>query len=386
MLNAFAQWKDRPADERFWTLDELLETTRRFHYDAVEAEVEVSDLRVGEQADDLVLASVESDTVAGFTHYSFGQLCQTAAAPARYIRTLPNELAARNVNHGLEQAAAAERTPRHLLLRQNGGLRAHAILSPHYGRLWNDNIVERLVDFQDQGWRIPPARPAGSDPRARPATDADVLDAMSGGTLSVKVGDMIAPAGIYASDRDMFCFMISEKAVEVEGIPPLFRGFFVSNSEVGDRSFRVTCFLFNHVCGNHIVWGAQDVVEVRVMHTGDEQTVARKAFGKMRGQLEAYMHRGTDADVLDIVRARDTKIGDSREDTVQAVAAKTKLPAGKVEAAYQIAEDHPEDGHNGADTVWGMVQGVTRLSQQSGYANERDRLDRVAGKLPRIKF
>ena len=52
------------------------------------------------------------------------------------------------------------------------------------------------------------------DPAARPATEADVLeDRDGGGGLSINISDMIAPAGLYASDRDMFAFLINERGV-----------------------------------------------------------------------------------------------------------------------------------------------------------------------------
>jgi hypothetical protein len=74
-------------------------------------------------------------------------------------------------------------------------------------------VTERLSELPETGWRVPPARLAqGDDRQARPATASDVLDDREGGGgLSINLGDMIAPAGLYASDRDMFVFMVNEK-------------------------------------------------------------------------------------------------------------------------------------------------------------------------------
>jgi hypothetical protein len=38
------------------------------------------------------------------------------------------------------------------------------------------------------------------------------------------------------------------------------------------------------------------------------------------------------------------------------------------------------------NTVWGMVQGVTRYSQSLPHADKRTELDRAAGKLMQIEF
>ena len=50
---------------------------------------------------------------------------------------------------------------------------------------------------------------------------------------------MIAPAGIYASDHDMFAFLVNEEYRIDDGSDGgLARGFFVQNSEVGPRPSR----------------------------------------------------------------------------------------------------------------------------------------------------
>jgi len=56
------------------------------------------------------------------------------------------------------------------------------------------------------GWRVPPAHPLFADqPGVRLASEADVLWP-DGFELSVRVGDAIAPAGLYLGDRSLFAF------------------------------------------------------------------------------------------------------------------------------------------------------------------------------------
>ena len=45
------------------------------------------------------------------------------------------------------------------------------------------------------------------------------------------------------------------------------RGFFVWNSEVGKTTLGAGFFLFDYVCCNRIIWGADQYTEVRIRHT-----------------------------------------------------------------------------------------------------------------------
>ena len=78
------------------------------------------------------------------------------------------------------------------------------------------------------------ARPVfPNQPGTRPATEADVLQAVTFG-ISAKLGDPIAPAGLYLGDRSLFAFLIHEdRRIEDGTDAGLLRGFLVWNSEVG---------------------------------------------------------------------------------------------------------------------------------------------------------
>lgn len=100
--------------------------------------------------------------------------------------------------------------------------------------------------------------------------DADVADALSeaieGSSWHAPLAYGGEPAGLYASDRDMFVFLVSdENPVEIANAR-LGRGFFCWNSETGAPTFGLTTFLYNYVCGNHIVWEAEQVQELRIIH------------------------------------------------------------------------------------------------------------------------
>src|SRR4051794_1680780 len=133
---------------------------------------------------------------------------------------------------------------------------------------------------------VPPARPFRDDPRARPATPADIVPGQDAFGLAVKVGDIIAPAGCYASDRDAFIFMVNpERVIDVDGSGGLMRGFFLYNSEVGAGAFRVQAFYLEAVCSNHICWGAKGLHTFRLVHKGDNFRDFGHRLSRELGQL-----------------------------------------------------------------------------------------------------
>jgi hypothetical protein len=371
---ASRQWAERPADQRFWTLEELLQQTREYAEESAVEPVQLSRCEVVPIGDDLVL---ETDTgyVAEFQNYSFGQLCTTVAAPTSYLRELPAQLAADNLNHGLTRVGGQQ----HILLHQNGGTHLRCITSKDYARIWNYEVAELALALQEQeGWRTPPARPCGiSNVPTRTATKADILRKSAHPSLGIRVGDTISPAGLYASDRDCFIFQINEDvSIEVDG-ETMFRGVFWSNSEVGDAKWRGTFFLYDSVCGNHIVWGAKVVADIQIVHKGN----AREAYAAaMAGALE-LMEASASDDVQRIKMAKALQLGGTRDEVVTKVfRMPLQLSRTDCESAYVLAERHSEEHGNNPNSAWGYAAGLTRLSQGQ-YADRRNMLDRAAGRI-----
>lgn len=389
IMKASNQWADRPEDERYWSIEDMLADSRRYSSESVEANVGYKDLVVSPKGEDLVLVGAQGNE-ARMTNYCFGQLCQRVKAPASYLSTLTPELAANNLNHGLQKVRAADRGM--LLLHSNGGLLARCITGLVYSRVWNWEIGQKLLALKDYGWKVPPARPPSNyHGETRQATEADVLvGGKNGMGLSVRVGDIIAPAGVYASDRDMFVFMVDDNHVienKLSPEAPLARGFFIWNSEVGDKSIGWMRFLYDAVCGNHIVWGAQDVQEVRIRHVG---AAGDKAFSKMRIELAKYADCSVNDDQAIIEKAQSYEIAGSKEDVLEELlsfARKKKinvLNQKNLTQAYEIAEETPRYGN--PRTAWAISQGLTQVSQESEYTSKRVEMDRAAGKLLEIAF
>jgi hypothetical protein len=376
---ASSEWANRPADQRFWSLADLKTACLASRQGSAVATVPFGSLKVSAEGRDLLLTGKEGKK-ARFTHYAFGQLAASVGAPAAYLRTLPTQTAAECLNVGID--AAEDRSDRKLLFHKNGDLTLRASLSEKYERVWDSDVATYLQDLQ--GWRAPAGRtPPGYDGPSRRATAEDILP----GQINIGEGELIAPSGLYASAHDMFCFLVAPDRVIDDGAgKPLMRGIFVRNSEVGDASLTFTFFLMQAVCGNHIVWGARGVHEVRVRHVGNEPL--RKALKEFEGELRKYQD-GAAEEERGIVQARKMILGSSKEEVLTALVKYAKghslpLSRARISEALDVAEQH-RDWYGDPRSLWGAVAGLTHASQ-GAYQDDRAVIDRAAGKLLEMAF
>lgn len=379
---ASSQWANRPADQRFWTLGEMREACAIARRGSSQATVAFSGLHVEARGTDMCLMG-KLGMAAHFTHYAFEQLAGAAKAPAGYLRTLPVDVAANTLNASMQIAAREDVAPRNILFHTNGQLTARAILSNRYDRVWDEEVCGMLAQLE--GWRAPAGRkpPTYTGP-TRVATAADILP----GQINIAPGCQIAPSGLYASDHDMFAFLVAPDRVIDDGNGgQLMRGVFVRNSEVGDAALSVTFFLMQAVCGNHIVWNATGVHEIRVRHIG-EGTLGR-AFRGFEAQLRRY-HDAAAEEEKGIIAARRMVLGNNKEEVLDALVkyAKThSLPLSRtrLSTALDVAEDHT-DWYGNPRSLWGVVAGLTHASQAGNFTDERAVIDRAAGQLLKMAF
>src|SRR4030095_2126594 len=253
LMEAHAQWATRPADERFRTLTDLASSVKARRMRSRSTDIDTGKTAV--QSEGGVLTINGSITPCEPTHWSFGQLSQAIGAPASYLRTLPQELLVKNINHGLQTHERQSLKFMTIAAEDGGPNTLQAITSTTYGRIWDADCVDavgRIVERSGGRFSNPLAYSHRGDPDGFRNVDTSRIER----------------AGLYASDRDVFMFMIDGGSrLEAGPRAQLHRGFFVWNSETGSRSFGLMTFLFNEVCGNNIVWGAQDVNKLVIRHT-----------------------------------------------------------------------------------------------------------------------
>jgi hypothetical protein len=385
LMQASNQWATRPDDERFSTLQDLHAAVENYRRIACESKPRWADLRAIADDGAVKLQGVNG-TPSNLTHWSFGQLASRAGAPGGYLRTLPAPLAAECLNTGLHARGSSDQAFL-MFHKSESGLMLRAATSLEYSRIWNRDVTEKLLRLVPDGWRVPPARPCrAGQAGARPATFEDTISIPGAGGQSVRVGDMIAPAGLYASDNDCFVFMVNErKPIEIPGEQyPLYRGFFCWNSEVGASSFGMSAFLFRGACGNHIVWDSKAVREMRLRHVG---IADRRAEWHLTTTLRDYTNRATSEDADRVVKAQSKILGKTKDEVIDFLFG-LRLPAlsrKMADEAYETTErNYPLDGS--PRTAWGIAQGLTRVSQTQSYADDRVELDRAAGRVMQIAF
>lgn len=154
----------------------------------------------------------------------------------------------------------------------------------------------------------------------------------------------------------------------------LFRGFVLRNSDVGAAALTLDLFLFRIICGNHIIWGFQHVATFRRRHVG--ASIQREWSTSLRS-LHATLDADTASDRALILRASSQELGANRDAVIEAAVRRLELSHKSANQAYGLAEQHEANPRS----VWGYVQGLTRLSQSTPYQDERFTLDRAASRL-----
>ena len=384
LMKASEQWSSRPNDQRFWNVSELYAAVNAHRAAARTGTVNIGDMQVQAIDNDIQIVG-KTGTFAKLTSWAFGQLAARAKAPAAYLRSLKAETAVTCLNEGLQGNTDTAK----VLLHENGGYFCRAVTSEKYTRIWNEDIVSRLLGFEAEGWRVPPAYAIGSqdydisNPESLVAANVRLATAEDAKlSLTIKEGTPISPSGLYASFEDMFAFMVHpDKVVKDGSTDGLMRGFLVWNSEVGKATFGVQTFYFRGVCGNHIIWGATDVKEIRLRHVGNADD---RAFAGLSVELKKYAEESA-TDIEDKIKIAKNFVlkHKTADELVDFIFAQRILTRKDALAAYQAVVPD-EDG--APYTAWGFAQGITRLSQQSANADDRVSLDRAAGKVIDMAF
>jgi len=380
LMDAHRQWAERADDERFETLEELIQATTYHRQCAVETPKFNLQSVLFEHSDTGEEVEIVSPTGnrGQFTHYAFDQMARRVGAPPNYLRKLDARVAAVCLNNGIRNLDEDSSTA-NLLWHRNGGLKLRAALSDTYSRIHNNTVAEAVRDrFSGNGWRVPPARPATANAtRQRKATAADVILQEEIGGAIIREGDIISPAGLFASDHDLFILMVNpEHRIQDGSEYGLMPGFFVENSEVGAAALSVTTFYLRSVCGNLIIWNAEDVKRHRVVHRGSNDI---NKFYAHQDAINNFI--GVQASTVEsrINKLSTVEIGKTASEIAGILPIKVRgLSSSLVSEAY-IECERTENCN--PRSPYGIAQGLTRLSQNTGYMDNRVGADVLAGKV-----
>jgi hypothetical protein len=298
------------------------------------------------------------------THWSFGQLTTMVAAPSTYLRQLPAPLAAINLQYGLtSHRAELIKT----LEVEDGRVELRAVTGPDYGRIYDHELVVAVQQIAGNGtgdtrWKVP-----------------GVLD-WSTGIYNPRVDITKNTTTLYASDRDVFLFLVDdlnpiEAGTLPDGSPDLyFRGFYCWNSEVGARTLGIASFYLRAVCQNRNLWGVEDFEEITIRHS---KYAASRFAHEAAPALTRFANSSPMPFVSGIKAARERIVARTDEERTGFL---RKRGFGKSETAKVIETVLAEEGRK-PESVFDFVQGITAVARDKPHQDARLDLEARAKKL-----
>ncbi|MBB3396111.1 DUF932 domain-containing protein [Rhizobium sp. BK060] len=362
-----SEWFSRPDDERFLSLTELYDTVRSRADRAHARTIESAAIRVEATRDNAerleLLVPGQRQAIAP-THWSYGQLCSLVGAPATYMRQLPAPLAAINLQHGLlNHRAELVKT----LEMDDGRLELRAVTGPEYGRIWDHELVSAVMKIAGNGtgdtmWKVP-----------------GVLD-WATMTHNPFVDITKDTTTLYASDRDVFLFLVDDThPIEAgrlpNGEPDLyFRGFYAWNSEVGSKTLGIASFYLRAVCANRNLWGTENFEGITIRHS---KFAAQRFAHEAAPALTSFANSSPAPFIAGIKAARERIVArkDDDRETFLRRRGFSKGETGKVIEMVLSEEGRPPE------SVFDFVQGITALARTKTNQDTRLELEGKAKKL-----
>jgi hypothetical protein len=355
------QWARRPDDERYTSLTALAAHARYRRDHSRQLTLPNRKLTVVPSTSDRFAIAVTGPNghPATPTHWSFGQLASLAGAPAGYLRSgLPGALVADNLNWGLHYQRSIEDLGV-LLRKDDNTVTLAAATGPNYGRVWDCEILEPMVDLYGDGfsgdWRVP-------------GTFGTALSAVTKENTP-----------LYGSDRDMWAFLANETdRVSLpnrrNGEPGTFaRGFYISNSEVGAATITLGMFLFDYACCNRILWGVSERSEIRIRHTAGAPFRWQE---EVLPVLQQFARTDTPATTIEATlrAAKAAKIDRDIDDFITKRFGSRNY-ANAFQAVHMIEEERP------IETIFDLVTAATAHARTIKWQDDRVAVERNAGAL-----
>ncbi|UXT92982.1 DUF932 domain-containing protein [Agrobacterium pusense] len=362
-----SEWFSRPDDERFLSLTDLYDTVRYRAERAHARTIESAAIRVEATRDNAerleLLVPGQRQPIAP-THWSYGQLCSLVGAPATYMRQLPAPLAAINLQHGLlNHRAELVKT----LEMDDGRLELRAVTGPKYGRIWDHELVSAVMRVAGNGtgdtmWKVP-----------------GVLD-WAKMTHNPFIDISKDTTTLYASDRDVFLFLVDDThPIEAgrlpNGEPDLyFRGFYTWNSEVGSKTLGIASFYLRAVCANRNLWGTENFEEITIRHS---KFAAQRFAHEAAPALTSFAKSSPAPFIAGIKAARERIVArkDDDRETFLRRRGFSKGETGKVIEMVLSEEGRPPE------SIFDFVQGITALARTKTNQDTRLELEGKAKKL-----
>jgi hypothetical protein len=365
-----AQWASRPADQRFLDLASLEMQVgiwrKESRMEVIEPKL-ISPIYQGNDVADLRFDLAGTEMIP--TAWGFEQIARIAGCPATYLSTLPAPLTAMNLRYRLQ---VVEQKPVGAYMRHDGATGENtirALTSPRYGRIYDQEVVQAVRKVAGNGtgdtrWKVP--------------GQID-WNGQHGISYNPQVDITKQNTTLYASDRDVFIFLVDDlNPIEVGKLPNgepdlMFRGFYVWNSEVGARTFGIATMFLRGVCQNRNLWGVEGFNEVTFKHGANAPTRFEDAIPL----LHSFAEGATTKVIEGVKAAKDVKVEKGQDEQVEWLG---RLGFSQKEAKSILDTILAEEQHT-AESVWDMAQGITAFARGIEHADERVAVERIAGRL-----
>ena len=363
-----SEWFARPADERYLSLADLFASVQGRAQRSNTRTVQSRDVRVEARRDDpeaLGLVFPGQEAPLAPTHWSFGQLASLVGAPAGYLRQLPAPLAGINLQHGLLNHRAEQIKT---LETDDGRLELRAVTGPDYGRIYDHELVAAVQRIAGDGtgdtrWKVP-----------------GTLD-WSNMVYNPHVDVTAETTTLYASDRDVFLFLVDDtNPIEAGRLPSgepdlYFRGFYCWNSEVGSKTLGIASFYLRAVCQNRNLWGVENFEEITIRHS---KYAASRFAHEAAPALASFANSSPAPFVAGIRAARDRIVARTDEERTEFLIKRAGF--GRSDAAKIIETVLREEG-GPPESVYDFVQGITALARTKEHQDARLDLEQRAKRL-----
>jgi hypothetical protein len=362
-----SEWFSRPDDERYLSLPDLNAAVRGRADRASARTVESRAVRVEASRDDAERLALyvpgRADPVVP-TNWSFGQLCSLVGAPSGYLRELPAALAGINLQHGLlNHRTELMKT----LETDDGRVELRAVTGVDYGRIWDHELVSAVMKIAGDGigetrWKVPGKLDWAT------MTHNPFVDVTKETTT------------LYASDRDVFLFLVDDThPIEAGRLPNgdpdvFFRGFYCWNSEVGSKTLGIASFYLRAVCMNRNLWGVENFEEISIRHS---KFAAQRFAHEAAPALTRFANSSPTPFVEGIKAARQTIAARKDEDRETFL---RRRGFGKTDTAKIISLVLEEENRK-PESVFDFVQGITALARSKPHQDARLELEGKAKTL-----
>ena len=364
-----SEWFRRPADQRFLSLADLEASVQARAAASAQKVIDLDTINIRAENNDLETLRVGftaegKENVLLPTHHSFSQLCGLTSTPAGFMRELPAPLVAINLGYRIKTA----RQENVKLYYGKEDSRLYAATGADYGRIFDHEIVSAVRKIAGNGtgdtnWKIP-----------------GMLD-WSTSMYNPFVDPTVDTTTLYASDRDVFIFLVDDThPIEIgklkNGDPDyVFRGFYISNSEMGGKTLKFRGFLLRGVCQNRNLWGVEaDSLAIR--HT----KLAPQRFAReMEPHLIEYANASPAPIVASIQAAKEAVVAHNDEER-EAFLKKHEIAKSRSAVDAILTAVLNEEG-KAAESVWDFVNGITAVARGIKNQDARVELELKAGAL-----